>query len=382
MTRTVTDTAAAVDRRAVDAVLFALLPVAAVPVWGFPLPELAMGLAVCLALIRTPTVPKPIPMWFPALLALFIAWMTLAALLADVPAYRRLVHLVLFIALAIFMAEGRFAMRSVAQGTAFGLLVSAGVGLFGISAFGVGTGYTGRLTGFLGDPNVAGFYLLTLGLVSVAFLPRGRLRTVLTIALAGLVLLTLSRTSILAIGLVIGWVTLGRRVRPVVNLALVAVLMIAVSKLSEQLRLLGPFAERAGSDELRDRIVLLEHIKIDGSPWFGTGPGTSTVNVNGQEFFFHSSYLALLNEGGWLAIGIFLLLGFVTLWSLARLPAPVRSPWLEAALIAAAICALNLGEVLLELPTAVVLGAAAFHLTSNTIRDVASPPVNRSATNR
>ncbi len=78
-------------------------------------------------------------------------------------------------------------------------------------------------------------------------------------------------------------------------------------------------------------------------------------------FFFHNSYLALQNEGGRLAVALLVGAGIVALLGLMRLPAGSRNFWYEGALIALAVCAVNLGEVLLELPAALALGVAVFH---------------------
>jgi hypothetical protein len=64
------------------------------------------------------------------------------------------------------------------------------------------------------------------------------------------------------------------------------------------------------------------------------------------------------------------IVGALTLLALLRLPRTQRSPWNEAAVIAVAVCAVNLGEVLLELPAALALGMAACHVQ----RMRAAPP--------
>ena len=60
-----------------------------------------------------------------------------------------------------------------------------------------------------------------------------------------------------------------------------------------------------------------------------------------------------------------------------RLDNRLRNHWYEAALIAAAVCAINLGEVLLELPTALALGMAAFHARTVTADDDIGRPSTR-----
>ena len=96
------------------------------------------------------------------------------------------------------------------------------------------------------------------------------------------------------------------------------------------------------------------------TPWYGNGGGTSRVLVDGQQFFFHNSYLGARNEGGWpLLIMVVLLIGlaFAGLFRADSRRHP-RTPWLQVSLIATLVCALSLGEVLLDLPTAVAIGLA------------------------
>lgn len=350
-------------RRPVDFVLFLLVPLASLRVGGFPLPEVAMIVATLLAALRRPTVSRPLPGWLPALLGLLFLWMFVVAVLQDLSPVKRLLHLALFCVVAVFMARGKFSMRSVASGLATGLIIAGGAGLVGVRS-----AYEGRLAGFLGDPNLAGFYLLALGAVSAAHLPNDRRRMLLVVFVGVLVLLTLSRTSILAIGLVGVWVIAGRRLRPLTCIALIASLLYAIFRVSDLIRLAGPFAGRAGSDALRGRILAQEEQQIAQSPWIGNGPGTGTVDLGGEHFFFHNSYLALRNEGGWIALAIVVTLGLLALLALARMPRPRRNLWLEGALIAVATCALSLGEVLLELPAAIVLGAGVLHIQQSKCR--------------
>ena len=89
-------------------------------------------------------------------------------------------------------------MQTMARGLAFGLVISLGAGLFGHVTYNEtgGVAYSGRLTGFMGDPNAAGFYVLVLGLVACAFM-RSRPQVLLFIATATpLLVLTWSRTSL------------------------------------------------------------------------------------------------------------------------------------------------------------------------------------------
>ena len=69
-----------------------------------------------------------------------------------------------------------------------------------------------------------------------------------------------------------------------------------------------------------------------------------------------------------LLVGVIVL----TFLSIARMPGDMRNGWLEASLIALMVCAVNVGEILLELPSAVALGMAMWHRLN------ATHPVDRS----
>ena len=188
-----------------------------------------------------------------------------------------------------------------------------------------------------------------------------RLRWPVGLLLLLLIVLTLSRTSLLATALILVWMLIGSRVATLFGSILLGLMIYVVTNIPSSLRNFGPFEDRTGSDALRTRIIAQERVKIGGSPWYGNGPGTSKVEVQGDSFFFHNSYLALQNEGGRLAVALLVGAGIVALVGLMRLPAGSRNFWYEGALIALAVCAVNLGEVLLELPAALALGIAVYH---------------------
>ena len=217
--------------------------------------------------------------------------------------------------------------------------------------------YEGRLTGLMADPNAAG-YMLT---VARLHRPGGPRAGPLAQPRAGRapgsrVVLTYSRTSLLAVLLILVWSVIGRRLSTGLGVLLLTGMIFAVAHFPASLKSIGPFADRTGSDALRSRILAQEQLQILASPWTGNGPGTSKVDVLGHSFFFHNSYIALQNEGGRIALALLLLAGLAALVGLVRLGDRLRNVWYEAAIIAVAVCAINLGEVLLELPTALALG--------------------------
>lgn len=345
------------------AVAFATLPMTLLiaPVLNLPLSELTVGFAVLVALLRPAGQTTP-PAWLSIALWSVLATLGLSTLLNGLEtsgAAKRLAHVLLYILLALMLARGSIHRRSVANGLGLGLVLSAGMGMI-TALTGMGPNrYPGRLTGLFGDPNVGGYLLVALGMIAVAGRRPGPPRIILALFLTGAVVLTFSRTSLLALGFGAMWIIFGRRLRPARGLGFIAVLGIAVAFLPIAIQSVGPFQGRLGSDALRGRIVATELQTISDAPLLGHGAGTARVVIdNGLVFFFHSSYLALAAEGGLatlLALSIVLLISF---WRLVSLPARSRDPWLEASLIVVAVCAINLGEVLLELTAAVAIGLA------------------------
>jgi hypothetical protein len=356
-------------RGGADFVLFALMTMVGIPVRGVPLVEIATVLAVLLAMTRACRARPALGITALLIIAM-VALMFLSAELNDLSPYRRLLHLVLYAALMVVTSQGRFHQGAMARGLAFGLVVS-GAAYFG----GYSPGYEGRLTGFFGDPNAAGYVLTTLGCVALGGMTTSRFRWPFGLVVLALIVLTYSRTSLLATALILVWLLIGSRVATLFGSILLGLMMYVVTSIPISLRNFGPFEDRTGSDALRTRIIAQERVKIGGSPWYGNGPGTSRVDVQGDSFFFHNSYLALQNEGGRLAVALLVGAGIVALIGLMRLPSGSRNFWYEGALIALGVCAVNLGEVLLELPAALALGVAVYHARLGRQGGADPPPV-------
>lgn len=342
--------------------LFALLPLPlTVPVINLPLPEIAGLVLVARGFLRAPDPDLRRPGWFAGLLVALWLWFAAVAFLREVDGTRRLGHLAIYILLALCLSSGRLHRLSAVRGTAVGLAVGAVSGFLG-GRLGLESTYVDRLTGLFSDPNVAGFTMVVLGAIAVTGARSGIRRWLGMLGLLVAILLTLSRTSITAAVLGGAWLVLRRVLPRGWSLAAMIGLSFAVADYARTLKNWGPFADREGSDALRELIQIAEHALLDQSPWIGHGPGTARVVVGGEYFFFHNSYFALRAEGGWIGLAIFLMLGALLVWRLVSMPEHQRHPWYEAAIIMVAICALNLGEVLLEMPTAVVLGIAMRHL--------------------
>jgi len=353
-----TDERADRETRISDFVLFAALPLAGqtVPVASLPLNEVAALVLVTLCAFRKPRADRRPPLWFPVLLVAMVGLLALSAQLNEVDGTRRLVHMIGYAGIALCLASGRISLLSAARGLALSLAAATVHGALTIET----STYEGRLTGIFADPNVAALTLTTLGAVSVPHVQHTWLRRLLLLTIAGGVLLTFSRTGLLALAFGAVWLLVGRRLRLAGGGLLVAGLVWLVENVPDDLRLLGPFADRTGSDSLRSRIIGQEQLLLETAPWYGEGPGTAQVLVGDQQFFFHNSYLATRMEGGWplLVLVLVLLAGCFAMLARPRSEGRGEPEWMQAGIIAVLVVAVSLGEVLLDLPTAVVIGFA------------------------
>ena len=343
-----------------DFVLMAILPLRSIEIAGFPLNEFAMLALVGLCLFRPPRGGAKLPGPVYILLGLLLALLAYSGVANQVDWIRRLGHVAIMVGLVWAFGTGRVSLRSAALGLGTSLIAVIALALVGIG----GSGYIGRLTGFLADPNAGAYFIVVLGLFA-AFYADERWRVRLAIAaplLAGLVL-TYSRTGLLAAAFALIWVLVGRRLGTVAGVILAGALVWVANNIPENLTTVGPFSDRSGSDKLRERIIAQERVQLADVPWFGHGPGTAKVSIRDLEFYFHNSYLATRQEGGWAALLLVLaLLAFAFL----RLSARARRGDLvaagaQAAIIAVAAMAITLGEVLLDTPMAIAVGFALGH---------------------
>ncbi len=353
-------------------VAFASLCMTRLAVPGLPLPanEVLMLGSVLIAAVHPRGDLNAAPRWFAAGLWSLVALFGMSMLLngiVDADSLKRVAHLVVFAFVALGLVQGRLPRRSALTGIVIGLTASAATG-FVSQVTGIGAQrYTGRLTGLFGDPNVAGLLLATLGPLAVQHVEGRTRRRALALLLLVAVAMTLSRTALLALAVSAIWLVVGRRLRIGGAVTLLVGVIVVVGVLPTSLQSVGPFSDRVGSDQLRGRIVASEMAAVGEKPVLGHGPGTAHIKVNADQvrFFFHNSYLALAQEGGYVSLAVYLALLVATFLSLVNAPMGERSTQIEMAVIALAVCALNLGEVLLELDAAVVLGLAVQHIVSS-----------------
>lgn len=343
--------------RITDFVLLASLPFRTVEVAGYPLNELAMAALVGLCLLRPARagakLPSPVVILGGALVAVLL-WSGIAN---QVDWTRRMGHVAILAGLVWAFGTGRVSLRSAGLGLATGLVGVIGLALVGIG----GDAYSGRLTGFLGDPNAGAYFIAVLGTLAVFFADeRWKVRLALAAPIVAGLVLSYSRTGLLAGAFVLVWVLGGRRLGVVGGAAAAGGLVWIVGNIPKSLTTFGPFSDRSGSDKLRDRIIAQERVQLADAPWYGHGPGTAKVNIKDLEFFFHNSYLATRQEGGWVAL--LLVLGLLA-FSFLRLSAQSRRGDLvaagaQAAILGVAVMAVTLGEVLLDTPMAIAVGFA------------------------
>ncbi|MFN8045896.1 MAG: O-antigen ligase family protein [Dermatophilaceae bacterium] len=323
---------------------------------------LALLGAIGLAVLRKPDPGDKMPWWAPAIAAGMIGWMTLSLLYNGLNTYLQLAYFVGWVLSILAFASGRLDRLSLCRGISVGLVIGALAGLASRFAGIGGDQYPGRLTGYVwGDPNQAGYYLTVLTCLALIGLRPGWRRWLALALFTVCIVLTLSRTSMVAMCVASLWFAVRRRATPGIGVALVAAAAYVLNDLSDRLKNWGPFAQRAGSDMLRERIDAISAQLVTINPIIGRGPGTAFVEVQDQTFFFHNAYLAVRNNGGWILLILLLtLIALVAIRMLSR-PSAEHHPWHEAALIAVLICSLSLGEALLRAPSALAIGLALRH---------------------
>ncbi|MCW2738235.1 O-antigen ligase family protein [Nocardioides sp.] len=348
---------AAREIRITDFVLMAILPLRSVEVSGFPLNEFAMAALVGLCVLRPARGGARLPSAVVLLLGAVLVLLIYSGLANHVDWTRRVGHVSILAGLIWAGGTGRLSTRSVGAGLAAGLIAVIGLGVVGLGA----SSYSGRLTGYLSDPNAGAYFLAVLGVLAVFFCDdRTKVRLAVAAPIVAGLLLCYSRTGLLAGAFALVWVLLGRRLGPVSGAALAAGMVWIVNNIPKSLTTLGPFSDRSGSDALRDRIIAQERVQLADAPWFGHGPGTARVNIRDLEFFFHNSYLAVRQEGGWGALLLVLaLIAFAFLRLAKRSRAgDMAAAGAQASLIGVAVMAITLGEVLLDTPMAVAVALA------------------------
>lgn len=339
-----------------DFVVGALLIVrTAVPFVPFPLPvsDTAMLAFTAWACFRRPRHRAPQIAWFGVAWLLMLVYLVGVSSLQDIDFARRGLRIAALILFALFIAQGRVHLPSLAAGLLTALTVNVPLFYLRIAP----DDYGGVLTGYLADKNVAGLYYSVFALFLLGVVRSRRAR--IAIVLIGLVFvfLTGSRTS--TAGYVFGLLWLyGTAAMPLLfRLGAAGGVVWLFSYLEENFARVGPFADRAGSDHLRERIDAATQAKVSVTPWYGQGLGEATVYMEGNDWFFHNAYLGLFVEGGFPFLVVVLALVLWVMFLSRRTPLRTfQRRSLEACGFAMVLSADRLGEVFISIPAFVLFG--------------------------
>lgn len=324
-----------------------------------PLAELAGVALVVLAGFRR---PKRSLAHFGVLAVLAFALLVFLAVsstvngVADEEWLRRLFRITVLICLVGSFASGRLDLRGVLHGALAGLLLNIPLFYLGLAP----DTYGGVLTGLLGDKNVAGLYYAVVPVLLMATTASWRHRMILLVVAVGGTALTGSRTSLAGLACAVIWLVVAPRIGLTFRWILGIGLGLGVFWLSENLpRLFGYFADRLGSDLLRERIHAATVEKLTEAPWYGLGLGQAHVHLEDTTWFFHNSFWGLFVEGGWpfliIVVAAYVVLGMRPFRHAARTPSRTA---IEAATLIFLVCASQLGEVFITVNGALVLGAS------------------------
>jgi len=280
---------------------------------------------------------------------LFLSWATLVFLLHPTgdAGVRRLLHLIVWVLLAIALSASQVPRRPLAIGLLAGGVASiAGAVLF--------SSYAGRFGGLIGDPNTFVAILVIFTPIVLAEFHGRWARVLIAGGSATMVLATGSRTGVVALAAGIGVLIL----LPILRawaLWLAAGLGLLTWIAPEGIRTSAGYNDRAGSDALRERIQTAAEALVARGPWTGNGLSTARVTLDGRMFFFHNSYSALLAEIGLVGGAFYALIVVGALWQGCRNPTARGA---VAGICAGLVTAITLGEVLLDLPIAAAIGLA------------------------
>ncbi|MBS1846654.1 MAG: O-antigen ligase family protein [Actinobacteria bacterium] len=356
---------------------FVMMTMPKVHLPGSPLPvgETLMLLAVISAFLTMKKGLFPMPRWAVVAVVLFLTALTLSTVVNGLFAYsafKRLLHVVVYIFVIIGLVRGLLPRRVALRGIQVGLPLAILSGLVLPE-----DGYHGRLTGLFGDPNVAGMTIVVLGAIALTGLRSARSQKWYAVMLVFGLALTYSRTAMLGALLALIWLWVGRKLRPVTAVFVVALVAVVIAVVPTNVQNFGPFNDRAGSDQLRNRVASQEIKSVQKAVVLGHGAGTATVLVNNgtMVFYFHDSYLAMIQEGGVVSLAIIMTLLIATFLSLMRLDTEDRQPLLEGSIIGVWVMAINLGEVLMDLPTAIALGFALSYIVRVRARHTMAEPL-------
>ena len=370
---------------------FALIVVAGLipAAGGVPTQELLIAGLVTIAFFRAPVHELRVTrVVIPVFCAgfIYIAVVSAAAVPSpDAADWRlRLIRIVATVAYALCLASGRISLKATVYGFAAALLVNVPANyVLGVA---YSADYGDYLTGLISDKNVAGLAYCVLGILVFAFQKSYVSRSMTVVITLGCLWLTGSRTSMAAFAFAILWVLLSPKLPNIVKWVLAIGMFWVIDFIENNYAQVGAFEDRAGSDLLRGRIDAASQIKVDESPWYGTGLGEAYVFLDDRTWFFHNSFWSAQVEGGyvWLA--------FAVLTTLVVMGRPFKSLMShdllasQALAVALLLCASRLGEVFFTLWWGLALAYAMYAETTDpelvALRDEQGPDLKPLRTTR
>ncbi|MCI7455830.1 hypothetical protein [Actinomyces urogenitalis] len=321
---------------------------------SLPVSDLAGLVFILIMLFRTPRYRLGrAELLIPGCIVMAV-YLVAVSIMNDVAWTRRIGHIAILLTLAILIGSGRAHLPSLLRASALGILVNASLFYAGAAP----DEYGGFLTGYLEDKNHAALTIAVTGVTLGGFVRRRYIIPVLATT-GGLIWLTGSRTTLGALAAAALWLLFRPRMRTLLPRAILGGfiafgLNLLVNDYSQE----GAFADRTGTDALRQRIDDAVQIKLGSTPPYGGGLGTATVEMDGNTWFFHNAYDGLRQEGGWLLLIVFV---SVFVWYGLRPNRHDISSFtqlaVESAVIVELVCAWKLGEVFFSTQTVLLLAA-------------------------
>lgn len=341
----------------IDFVVGALLVFrVAAPGIGLPTADTAMLVLTAISVLRRPKRATPHMAVLAVTGMLLLTFLVIETHAQGGSFLQRGVRIGALMLFALFLADGRIDLRSLLLGLGLSMLANIPLFYLGVAP----DAYGGVLSGFFTDKNLAGLNYAIFPLVFAAFVRSAGVRWAIILLGGGAVYLTGSRTALFALAAGVVWMLVTRRLELLPRIGVAAAIHFAYQYLEDNFAHAGQFAERVGSDLLRERIDAASLAKIEAAPWYGYGLGTAVVEVEDRQWFFHNSFWALIAEGG--VVLCVVMVGLVV-WTifLARQPGGERTvprASIEGAGVVVLLCATRLGEVFFSVPMFIVLGAA------------------------
>lgn len=289
-----------------------LFILAAFPIPGAPaalnVGQLSTLLLLLIAANRRPV--RSIP-WLPIVLILLVGYLfLLSALTVDTSAFgweKRGIRLIGVLILLVFIVSGRIHARSLLMGIGAGLIANAVLFYLRLAPSNYGPQ---ALTGYYLDKNQAGLMYAVMGILLLALTRSLGQRIGIIVLFGSLTYLTGSRTAMAGFAGGVLWFALRPYLTIFGRIVIGVIIYYGVNFIETNFARVGEFSVREGSDWFREQIDAQSEIKLNATPWSGTGLGDAWVWVSGERFFFHNSYWSTLVEGGWIYLITLLVLYF------------------------------------------------------------------------